>query len=225
MTLLRTLQGMSISGDLERAYVALAGALLRHRGGGLVTLESIDPVRIDDVVCSTERHVDLRVTRSTCPLIDADEERPGEIFNNLGHMFVLLQAIPILREKCSLVPVKCAPTQQSKHEGERIADLQGPTWALEAYGGIDITNNDKLALDLRTLSVWRAAVRRTFLACREIAFPAVGRLEEGAVRQVSDTCSLRRGGPFSAEASIRLVGRLNGVVVVEVESVTITPGV
>jgi hypothetical protein len=82
-----------------------------------------------------------------------------------------------------------------------------------------------LALDLRTLSLWRAAVSRTFLACRELAFSAVKGLIEGAERQVSDTCALRRGGPFLAEANVRAIGRLNGVVVLEVESVTITVSV
>jgi len=222
MTLVRTLQGENLVGDLERAYVALAGALLRHRAGGCAALEGVNPVWIDEVVCATEQRVDLRATRAVCPLIGADHERPGEIFNNLGHMFVLLQAMSILREKCSLEAVKCAPTQQSKHDGERMADLQGQTWALEAYGGIDIANNDKLALDLRTLSLRRAPVSRAFLACREIAFSAVSKLPDGAARQVNDICALRRGGPFSAEASVRVIGRLNGVVVLEVESVSIT---
>jgi hypothetical protein len=134
MTLVRTLHGDSIPDDLCRAYVALATAFLRHRGGGDVASETIDLCLLDSAVCATELHVDLRQSREHCDLITTDEERPGEIFNNLGHMFVLLQAIPILTEKCSLMPCFCAPTQQSDHEGRRIADLEGGSlWRIEYH--------------------------------------------------------------------------------------------
>lgn len=222
MPLVRTLQGATLAGDLEAAYVALADAHLRHRGGDCLELKQLDPVDIDAVVGATERHVDLRAIRAACPFLGVNEERPTEIFNQLGHIFVLLQALAILGEKCSLTAIRCAPTQQSRHEGRRIPDLEGRTWALEAYGGTDITNNDKLALDLRSLSIWRSTFSRTFLACRELAFFAVERLPEGVVRQVRHNYSLRDGRPFLAEADVRVIGRRNGVVVLEVESVSIT---
>src|SRR5262249_33552856 len=87
---------------------------------------------------ATELPVDLRKARALCDLIDQDHERPIEVFNNLGHMFVLLQAANILLEE-SLAPRVCAPTQQSDDGGRLIADLEGDNWALEAFGGVDIT--------------------------------------------------------------------------------------
>ncbi|GEM_PF-6433768 len=152
MFLVRNLSENSISEYLSRAYVALSKAFLRHRGGGGIAAETIDPCLLDSAVCSTEQHIDLREVRKGCDLIATDEERPAEVFNNLGHMFVLLQAITILFEKCSLTPNLCAPTQQSDHKGKRIRDLQGAGWILEAFGGSNIKNNGKLAKDLRTLS-------------------------------------------------------------------------
>ena len=177
---------------------------------------------IDQIVSATEGRVDLRSARLTCEKIATNEERPGEIFDNLSHMFVILQAIAILREQCSLVPEICAPTQQSEHEGQRIADLQGAGWALEAYGGVDITNNAKLALDLRALSIWRGVSNRIFLAFRWDAYGPVVKMRNGQPRTMMSTCPLKRGGPFSAAATARFIGERNGVVVLEIDTVTIS---
>ncbi len=224
MTLVRTLHGDSIPDDLCRAYVALAITFLRHRGGGRVATETIDPRLLDSAMCATELHVDLRQTREHCDLITTDEERPGEIFNNLGHMFVLLQAIPILAEKCSLMPRLCAPTQQSDHEGGRIADLEGEGWALEAFGGSNITNNGKLAKDLRTLSGGAAQCHRTFLAFRTSAWPASQMWDAAVVQPIRHRCAPRHGGPFSAHARGQVRGRLNGVTVLEVSEINVLSG-
>jgi hypothetical protein len=221
MTLVQTLRGETLAADLERAYIALAGAFLCHRRGGGAVVDGSNSVSLDQAVSATEGYVDLRPMRASCNLITTDEERPGEIFDNLSHMFVLLQAISILRETCSLVPQLCAPTQQSEHEGERIADLQGEGWTLEAYGGVAIKNNDKLALDLRTLSMWEAIASRTFLAFRETAYGPVRKMRTGDSWQITSSCSVKRGGPFSATASACLIGRLNGVVVLEIGTVRI----
>jgi hypothetical protein len=223
MTLVHTLHGDSIPDDLCRAYVALATAFLRHRGGGGVASETIDPCLLDSAVCATELPVDLRQTREHCDLITTDEERPGEIFNNLGHMFVLLQAIPILAE-CSLMPRLCAPTQQSDHEGRRIADLEGEGWALEAFGGSNITNNGKLAKDLRTLSGGATECHRTFLAFRTLAWPASQKWDAAVVQPISHRCARSHGGPFSAHARGQVRGRLNDVTVLEVSEINVLSG-
>ncbi|HEX4608722.1 MAG TPA: hypothetical protein VH092_11015 [Urbifossiella sp.] len=214
-TLVKTLQGPDIAADLERAYVTLAAAFLKHRGGDGNDTSDADPVMLDQTVCATEKVVDLRPAQAVCDLIAADEERPGEIFDNLGHMFVLLQAIPILRGTHGLIPQFCAPTQQSKHEGNRIADLQGEGWVLEAYGGVDVRNNDKLALDLRALFLVKPTLPRTFLAFRESAYGPVTKVKSGNTLPLTDTCPVRRGDPFAARTTATVVGRLNGVVAVE----------
>ena len=224
MTLVRTLHGDSITNDLRRAYVALATAFLRHRGGGDVGSETTDPCLLDSAVCTTELHLDLRQTREHCDLITTDEERPGEIFNNLGHMFVLLQAIPILSEKCSLLPQICAPTQQSRHEGRRIADLEGKGWVLEAFGGSNIINNGKLAKDLRTLSGGATRCHRTFLAFRTSAWPESQTWDTAVVQPISHQCAPSHGGPFSVQALGQMRGQLNGVTVLEVSEINVLPG-
>ena len=224
MTLVRTLHGDSIPDDLRRAYVALATAFLRHRGGSGVASETIDPYLLDSAVCSTELHVDLRQTHEHCDLITTDEERPGEIFNNLGHMFVLLQAILILAKECSLMPRLCAPTQQSDHEGRRIADLEGEGWVLEAFGGSNIKNNGKLAKDLRTLSGGVPQCHRTFLAFRTSAWPASQTWDAAVVQPISHRCAPSKGGPFTAHARGQVRGRLNGVTVLEVSEINVLRG-
>jgi hypothetical protein len=222
-TLVDTLRGDAIPRDLDLAYRTLARALLAHRsrseaGGG------VDAASLDRAVCETEAVMDLKDAQAICPRISAPSERPGEVFDNLGHMFVLLQAVSILREECSLTPTCCAPTQQSKHEGVRIADLEGDGWALEAYGGVDVRNNSKLALDLRALFLVKPTLPRTFLAFRESAFGPVTKVTDGGTVQLSTMCPARRGGPFAAQATATVVGRLNGVVVLETGPIEVTVG-
>ena len=221
MTLVKTLKGSTLESDLQLAYEALAKAFLIHRGKGCTNLEQCDVTNLDASVCGTETPVDLRATRAACNLIETDQERPGEIFNNLGHMFVLLQAIAVLRDQLSLVPSLCAPTQQSGHNGQRIADLEGDGWILEAFGGFDVTNNGKLAKDLRSLST-RPTVR-TFVALREAAWPTLRTALNGSFVDIRARCSRSHGGPFTAIARACPHGRQNGVTVVEVQGVSIDP--
>jgi len=224
MTLVSTLQGDSILDDLRSAYVALATTFLRHRGGGGVAFETIDPCSLDSIVCATEQHIDLRQTRKVCNLIATDKERPGEVFNNLGHIFVLLQAIIILAEECSLKPLLCAPTQQSDHNGEQIADVQGEGWMLEAFGGSDIKNNGKLAKDLRKLSLLTTKENHTFLAFRTSAWPTSENWNKADKQSISHRCAPSHGGPFSAHATAQLRGRLKGVTVLEISGINVLPG-
>lgn len=217
MTLVRNLSGNSICEDLTRVYIALSTAFLRHQGGGSVALETTDPYLLDSAVCATEKHIDLRQTREDCDLIATDEERPVEVFNNLGHIFVLLQAVHILK-KCSLIPSLCAPTQQSNHEGERIGDLRGEGWVLEAFGGSNIKNNAKIAKDLRTLSLRANGGDRTFLAFRKSAWPE---WDDTTAQSISERCAPSHGGPFTARARGQVRGSQNGVTVLEVSEITI----
>lgn len=219
-TLVETLQGDSITTDLDLAYRELAQALLAHRSRIEANAGAVDAVSLDRAVCDTEAVIDLTEARTKCPRISAVSERPGEVFDNLGHMFVLLQAIPILQ----LTPTRCAPTQQSKHEDVRIADLEGDGWALEAYGGVDVRNNSKLALDLRALSLVKPTLPRTFLAFRETAYSPVSKVKDGGEVPLRATCPLRRGGPFMVQATAKVVGRRNGVVVLETGPIVLTVG-
>ncbi|MFO0884307.1 MAG: hypothetical protein U0894_08975 [Pirellulales bacterium] len=222
MTLVRNLKGASIDDDLARAYSALAIEFLRHRGGKGFEISETDSCLIDAAVCATESPIDLRGIRKQCDLIENDEERPVEIFNNLGHMFVLLQAIPILSKLHQLVPLFCSPTQQADHEGTRIADLEGETWSLEAYGGGDIKNNGKLAKDLRTLEACSRRGHRTFLAFRSNSLPIVKKWNRCEHYKLRQTCSPSHGGPFTSSCLAQLQDQLNNVTLIEVSQILIT---
>jgi hypothetical protein len=220
-TLVRTLQGPTIASDLERAFVALSRAYLDHRGGGCSVHPVTEAERLDSLVRRAEEPIDLKLLRVECPLIGTDSERPIEVFNNLGHMFVLLHAIRVLHA-AGLAATACAPTQQSSDEaGQGIPDLSGTAWALEAYGGTDITNNGKLARDLRYLASWAAVGRRTFLACRSSAWRVLLSISADKPSPIAAWCSRKHGGPIRASASARLLARSEQVAVVEVEAIRI----
>jgi hypothetical protein len=220
--LVETLQGDSIATDLDLAYRTLAQALLAHRNRSEAIECGVDAVSLDRAVGATEAVIDLNDAHKICHRISALSERPGEVFDNLGHMFVLLQAESILREKCFLTSTRCAPTQQSKHEGVRIADLEGDGWALEAYGGVDLRNNSKLALDLRALFLVKSTLPRTFLAFRQSAYDPVADVKDGDEVPLRATCPARRGGPFSTHAKAKVVSILNGVIVLETGPIDVT---
>lgn len=221
MTLVQNLKGDSIGGDLRVSYAALAAAYLHHRSGGIKSLDAVDCLSLDIAVRSTETHIDLTDTRKTCPFIGTDSERPGEVFNNLNHMYVLIQATEFLAGKYGFQPTFCSPTQQSDQDGARIADLEGENWALEAYGGGDLLNNGKLAKDLRTLAGRAAIGNRTFLAFRTESYSQVSRWPTENDTSVRARCSKAHGGPFTATADARLQGHLNGVSVIEVYRINI----
>lgn len=221
MALVRNLVGATISQDLKRAYMALAKAYLHHRGGRSFEISDADDCVLDATVRATESGVDLRGVRALCNLIETDSERPAEIFNNLGHMFVLLQALAVLSKAHGFVPAFCSPTQQSDHEGDRIADLEGDGWALEAYGGEDIKNNGKLAKDLRTLAARAERGDRTFLAFRSSAFPIASTWNLHDRHAIQHRCSPSHGGPFCSRGIAQTQGQLNGVLVIELFEIQI----
>ncbi len=220
-TLVRTLVGAEIQVGLRSAYLALAQAYLRHRGGTrLETSDGAEPQDIDHLVCGTEEPIDLRDTRKECAWINTDFERPVEVFNNLGHLFVLLETVPLLASQ-GFVSDVCAPTQQSRDsDGVAVPDLSGKGWALEAFGGVNIANNAKLARDLRSL--WGFAPRRALLACRRIAWPPLDRLPLGQAIQVRATCKKKHGGMFDASAVVLPFARSDGVLVVEMQGITVS---
>jgi len=221
--LVKTLDGAEIERDLEHAFVTLARIYLAHRGGGGHDEPDLNPQRLDLLVRRTESPIDLSEARKLCAMIDAISERPIEVFNNLGHVFVLLEAIRLVRGR-GLEPTWCAPTQQSTDGlGQSTPDLRGGDWALEAYGGSDISNNGKLAKDLRFLQTWRAAGKRTFIACRRDAWRIAESLSEHVVQRTSSLCSAKHGGPFRASAQVTLFARSAKVAVIEVDEIEITP--
>jgi hypothetical protein len=173
---------------------------------------------LDRRVRGTEDLVDLREARECCCLIEVDSHRPGEIFNQLGHMFVLLESLRLMRGQ-GFVADSCAPTQQSiDARGRSIADLSGPSWALEAFGGVDIRNNGKLAKGLKALQDREQTHCRVFLACRTEGWALVEKLTERPT-PFDASCSKKHGGPIKARAEASLADRSSMVTVVEVSNI------
>ncbi len=117
--LIRTLVGDADLNRLPAAYDVLAEAYLACRAGKLVdckdAINSFSALR--DSVLASEAKVPVgKLCRPKCDLVDTDEERPAELFNNLGQIEMLIGAIRIMRE-AGLSPTKSAPTQQSKDNG------------------------------------------------------------------------------------------------------------
>jgi len=221
MTLVRNLAGPNIASDLCSAYKSLATCYLQHRSG-LAASQSPDDIScFDSAIRATEEPIDLRELRTRCELIGNDSERPVEVYNNLGHMFVLLKCIPILSSAGLSAPDFCSPTQQADHEGSRIADLEGKGWALEAYGGGNIMNNGKLAKDLRTLAGRANPETRIFLAFRQLALPRSIEWVSSQVIELKQNCPPSHGGPFKAVSRAQLLETQNGVSVFELFDIAI----
>ncbi len=207
--------------QLERAYTTLAAAWLARGKSNAVKGDWKD---IASAVRSAAAPIDLTAARRTCSLILPAEERPEEIYHALGHMEVLLAAAEML-SSIGFEPTICAPTQQSsdcregEHLPQRIPDLGGAGWALEAYGGVCYGNNSKAALDLRTLQKAKDenSDLRTFVAVRGEAL--VGGWVMGAT--ISARCSKKHGGPWNVSATVIRRMELDQCVVVEVSKIKI----
>jgi hypothetical protein len=221
--LVRTLCGENITEELRQAYLVLAKTYLRHRAGGLEDVEGADLHALRDAVLDSESLVNLSAAKAGCEWIEADSERPGELFNQLCHMEVLLAAASALAAR-DLRPHLCAPTQQSADtEGKAIPDLGGIGWFLEAYGGVDYGNNGKLAKDLRSLSRWSGtpSTSRLFLAFRESAWHRKVPLSALGFSPIAHSCSKKHGGPFRATAKGRLFLQSCGVLIAELRNIVI----
>lgn len=121
--LVRTLSGDRIEEELRQAYCVLAKTYLRHRAGGLGDVENADASTLQAAVLDSESLVNLSEAKAICELITADFERPGEFFNQLGHMSVLLAAASGLAS-CGLQPNICIRRNRAQtKEGKR-----SPTW-------------------------------------------------------------------------------------------------
>jgi hypothetical protein len=171
--LVQTLRGENIDEQLRQAYTVLAKAYLRRRTRGIEDPDDASLQALQAAVRESEEPVDLTEAMQSCEWIKAPSERPGEIFDQLCHMSVLISAVTGLAT-CGLYPNICAPTQQSTDtDGQRIPDLGGADWFLEAYGGVNYKNSGKLAKDLRSLARWSgtSSTARTFLACHDSAWP------------------------------------------------------
>jgi hypothetical protein len=224
--LVRTLRGEHLIEELRQAYVVLARTYLRHRAGGLGDVANADLPVLQQAVLDSESLVDLSEARTCCPSIEADSERPGELFNQLGHMEVLLAAASALAAR-GLRPDICAPTQQSADaDGNPIPDLGGIDWFLEAYGGVDYGNNGKLAKDLRSLAHRSGAASscRFFLAFRPSAWHRKTPLSSLRFSPIAHSCSKKHGGPFRATAEGQLFLSSPGVVIAELRNIVINDG-
>jgi hypothetical protein len=222
--LVRTLSGENIVQELQQAYAVLARAYLRHRTKELGNVANADLLSLDTAVLASESLVNLVDARAECQLIETGCERPGEMFNQLCHIYVLLAAASALTER-GLRPHICAPTQQSADaRGGAIPDLGGPRWFLEAYGGVDYGHNGKLAKDLRVLSrlSGSSSTPRLFVAYRESAWHRNMPLSSSAFNPVVHTCPKKHGGPFRASAEGQLFLISSGVAVAELRNIVIS---
>jgi hypothetical protein len=87
-----------------------------------------------------------------------------EVHRQVGQMAVLALALRSERLGGAIVS-GLSPTQQAGHDASGVLD--GGGWALEVFGGIDVTNNRKRAKDVRTLGAFHG---RRFFACWETAW-------------------------------------------------------
>lgn len=87
-----------------------------------------------------------------------------EVHRQVGQMAVL--AIALRSERLAKAFVSgLSPTQQPGYDASGLLD--GGCWALEVFGGIDVTNNRKRAKDVKTLGAFHG---RRFFACWETAW-------------------------------------------------------
>lgn len=109
----------------------------------------------------------------------------GEVETNLRQIEVIVLALRTeqLRQSTNL---RANPTQQSGFDAEGTLDRN--RWALEAYGGVNVTNNEKLVEDAETLA---AAKDRKLLwfACRPNAWrspKSIRSVSAGTFKLVND---------------------------------------
>lgn len=221
----------TVQSKLENAFVVLADAYCKHLARhNSVTCDVRSGWReVARSIRNLDQPIDLTEAHRVCADITDRSERPVEVFNALGHMEVLLAALDLLSAAHpQLNSNACAPTQQYTDSDEnvpsldgatnfgkpRIADLEGPGFVLEAYGGVNYRNNSKVALDfdlLRRIQIDKPGVR-CFVCVRQEAI-------KGKARELPNwkhddfakaTCAKRHGGPWNIQSQI--VGRwpLNG---------------
>lgn len=94
----------------------------------------------------------------------------GEIETNLRQIEIIVLALrsAVLRAATSIV---LNPTQQSGFDATGLLD--GKPWVLEAYGGANVENNNKLKDDASALNTAPGDARK-FFACRPTAWRRKG---------------------------------------------------
>lgn len=86
----------------------------------------------------------------------------GEVETNLRQIEVLILALHTAQLRRS-INLRVNPTQQSGFDAE--GTLDGNRWVLEAYGGVNVTNNEKLDDDAESLAAAKDCKLLLF-ACR-----------------------------------------------------------
>lgn len=219
MALVATLFGEQIQSGLCEAYASLASDFLKARG--LPLLDASAPsTEIDEEISKTEDEIEL--TRESGSKVEMARARPIELFNNLRHIFVIIHAGGSLAQR-GLRSLACAPTQQSSSGGDRVADLQGDGWVLEAYGGVSAKNNRKLVKALESLQRGLAKGGRAFLALRESATKSAAQQAVGDPWVYAQRRYKTKGGRVPVEAKGVVFGLQSGVVVIEVTFIDV-PG-
>jgi hypothetical protein len=90
----------------------------------------------------------------------------GEVETNLRQIEILILALRTSTLRTSNA-VKVNPTQQAGFDAEGV--LGETRWVLEAYGGTNVNNNNKIAVDGESLRAAPVDTRR-FFACRPSAW-------------------------------------------------------
>ena len=239
--LVRDLKGKSEIKLLPEIYKIVAKHLLAHRSrrmlqGDLASASFDDVCRI---VSDTESMVPLVAAQEEAnallktngisgnPLIGKSDEKPGEMFNNLGQLEVLSKAVAYFEEISSCFFTACAPTQQHlDRDKQPIADLEGficekeaqRPWALEAFGGKDLQNNSKLYKDLSGLLKRKAILTnpQMFLAFRESAWTWQSKQRELLSCKTITMTGKPKGGKCKVTAQLRLFAKCKDVLIVEV---------
>jgi len=90
----------------------------------------------------------------------------GEVETNLRQIEVIVLALRTAQLRQS-INLRVNPTQQSGFDAEGTQD--GNRWVLNAYGGVNVTNNGKLVEDAEALSLAKD-FKQLLFACRPSAW-------------------------------------------------------
>lgn len=112
----------------------------------------------------------------------------GEVETNLRQIEVIILALRtnVLRAASD---VRLNPTQQGGFDAHGLLD--GVSWVLEAFGGVNVNNNEKLTKDAEALTAAPGGTCR-FFACRPQAWPwrsDTRKVKAGEFSLVSDPTS------------------------------------
>lgn len=150
----------SAADALQAAFMHIIGDYLRSHpvidGAGSSEFETVRQVLSRPAVKVSQYGRD----HADCWVAEGEWDR-GEVETNLRQVEVLILALrsPVLARASD---VKLSPTQQRAEDVGGL--LEGRPFALEAFGGMNVRNNDKLGKDARALAAMQVTHR--FFACR-----------------------------------------------------------